>query len=142
MVEGEDMANLQPGLTGEARRRVEATDTATALGSGSEAVFATPAMVALMEEAAVAAVARHLGVEETTVGVQLEVRHVAATPVGMEVWSSATLIDVEGRHLTFEVAAYDEVEQIGTGTHRRAVVDRARFLARTEHKGRGDKREG
>jgi predicted thioesterase len=130
------MADLQPGLMGEARRQVDTSNTALALGSGSEAVFATPAMVALMEEAAVAAVAPHLSAGETTVGIQLEIRHVAATPIGLQVWANAHLIAVHGRNLTFEVTAYDEVEPIGMGTHRRTVVDRARFMARVERKGR------
>jgi fluoroacetyl-CoA thioesterase len=122
---------LRSGLCGEASVVVDETNTAQALGSGSVPVFATPAMAALIEAAAVQAVAEVLNEEQTTVGVYLDLQHLAATPVGLTVRAEAKLVNVEGRRLTFRVTAYDEVEQIGIGSHQRMLVDTDRFLART-----------
>lgn len=102
-----------------------------ALGSGDVPVFATPALAGLMEAAAVDALLDALDAEQTTVGVQLELQHLAATPVGMTVRAEARLMTVEGRRLTFRVSATDEVEQIGVGMHQRVIVDRDRFMSRT-----------
>jgi predicted thioesterase len=125
---------LRSGLCGEASVVVDDTNTAEALGSGSVPVFATPAMAALVEAAAVQAVAEHLGEDQTTVGVYLDLQHLAATPVGLTVRAEAKLVQVEGRRLTFRVTAYDDVEQIGIGSHQRMLVDTQRFLSRTESK--------
>lgn len=125
---------LRSGLNGEATAVVNAYNTAIALGSGSVPVFATPAMAALVEEAAVKAVADVLGEDQTTVGVYLELQHLAATPLGLTVRAEAKLVNVEGRRLTFRVTAYDDVEQIGIGSHQRMLVDTSRFLARTQTK--------
>jgi predicted thioesterase len=125
---------LRSGLCGEATVVVDNTNTAEALGSGSVQVFATPAMAALVEAAAVQAVAEHLGEDQTTVGVYLDLQHLAATPVGLTVRAEAKLVQVEGRRLTFRVTAYDDVEQIGIGSHQRMLVDTQRFLSRTESK--------
>lgn len=123
------MSLLQPGLRGAAETVVGSDNTALAMGSGLVPVFATPAVVALVERAAVVAVASVLAPGQTTVGVHVDLRHLAATPVGMAVRGEAELIAVEGRRLTFAVAAYDQVEKIAEGTHQRVVVDEARFLA-------------
>ncbi|MCS6843078.1 MAG: thioesterase family protein [Caldilineales bacterium] len=123
------MSSLQPGLHGVAEAVVSEATTAQAMGSGLVPVFATPAVVALVERAAVAAVGPALAPGQTTVGVHVDLRHLAATPVGMAVRGEATLTAVEGRRLTFAVAAYDEVEKIAEGTHQRVLVDEARFMA-------------
>lgn len=125
---------LRSGLTGEATTVVDERNTAAAMGSGSVPVFATPAMAALMEAAAVNALAGVLSDNQTTVGVTLDVQHLAATPIGLGVRAEARLATVEGHRLTFRVAAFDDVEQIGVGTHQRIVVDTRRFVSRTQAK--------
>jgi fluoroacetyl-CoA thioesterase len=118
------------GLRGQATVRVTGDRTAQALGSGDLAVFATPAMVALMEAAAVQALSGSLAEGETTVGTRIEVSHLAATPVGMEVRAEAELTAVEGRKLIFTIAAHDQQQKIGEGLHQRMIVARDRFLAK------------
>ncbi len=125
---------LSPNLTGTASTTVDHTNTAASLGSGLVLVFGTPALVALLELAAVHAVANSLPPGSTSVGTLVDVRHLAATPMGMSVRAQATLTAVEGRRLTFAVEAYDEVEKVGEGTHTRVVVDAERFVQRTETK--------
>lgn len=125
---------LRSGLNGEASTLVDDHNTAQAIGSGSVPVFATPAMAALVEAAAVNAVAEVLGEDQTTVGVSLDLQHLAATPIGMTVRAEAKLVNVEGRRLTFRVTAYDDIEQIGIGSHQRMLVETSRFLARTQKK--------
>jgi fluoroacetyl-CoA thioesterase len=128
------MDTIEPGLEGTATRHVGQEHSAVALASGDVLVFATPMLVALVEEAAVAAVQPHLPAGQTTVGTWLEISHVAATPVGMTVRATAVLEAAEGRTLTFAVAAWDEREKIGEGRHRRAIVVRDRFMARVNAK--------
>ena len=128
-------SDLSVGLTGEATTVVTSDLTAIALGSGDVAVYGTPALIALLEAAAVDAVAGHLDPDATSVGVHLDVRHLAATPVGMTVRATATLIEVAGRKLTFTLEARDEAELIASGSHQRVVVDRARFVTGVENKG-------
>ena len=125
---------LPPHITGAASTVVTEANTAQALGSGSEPVYATPALVALLEQAAVNALAPHLPPGMTTVGVRIDVQHLAATPVGMDVQAQATLAGQEGRTLFFDVAARDGVEQIAQGVHQRVLVDQQRFLARANAK--------
>jgi predicted thioesterase len=117
-------------LRGQAARQVTADLTAERLGSGDVPVFGTPALVALLEAAAVNALAGHLSPGETTVGTRLEVAHLAATPVGAEVRAEAELIAVEGRKLTFAAKAFDHRAQIGECRHQRLIVPRDAFLAR------------
>ncbi len=128
------MAELKVGLVGEVRRVVEDRHTARHLGSGNVSVLATPIMVALMEEAAIAAVDPLLPEGQQTVGIHLDVKHLAPTPVGMEVVARAELTDIDGRILTFRVTAEDENEQVGEGTHKRAIIDLARFQGRIAKK--------
>lgn len=125
---------LRPGLVGEARLRVEEANTASHLGSGQVPVLATPEMIRLMEQASVAAVDPLLPEGSRTVGVHVDVKHIAATPVGLEVTARAELVEVEGRRLTFRVEASDERERIGEGTHQRVIIDLARFQARVHEK--------
>ncbi len=127
---------LNIGLKGRAETTVTPDNTAQAVGSGLVPVFATPYMIALMENAAVNAVQAALAPDEGTVGTRLDVTHDAATPIGLKVWAEAELTAVEGRKLTFAVAAYDEREQIGGGTHERFIIKPEKFLARAQAKGK------
>ena len=128
------MAAIAPGLVGEASLIVEETHTAKHLGSGGVEVLATPVMIALMEDAARSSVDSELDQGQLSVGVNLNVSHLAATPVGMRVTARSELLAVEGRRLTFKVEAYDEREKIGEGTHVRAIINLERFLARLDAK--------
>ena len=119
---------VEIGMKGEVQSFVEREDTAAEVGSGSLLVYATPCMVALMEGAACEAIAAALGENETTVGTELSIQHLSATPVGMDVRAEATVTAVDGRVISFEVAAYDEAGPIGKGTHKRALVTTQRFL--------------
>ncbi len=125
---------LTPGLRGEARVVVREEDTARHLGSGNVAVLATPRMIALMEKASVKAVDHLLPPGQATVGSEIRVRHLAATPQGMEVTVRSELVEVEGRRLTFKVEAFDEREKIGKGTHIRFVIDLDRFREKVKAK--------
>lgn len=125
---------LHPGLSGAARVEVTPANTAQAVGSGLVPVYATPALVALVEQAAVNALAGALPPGSTSVGTRIDLRHTAATPVGMTVVATATLTAVEGRLLRFVVTASDAVEAVAEGSHERMMVDQARFLARVAAK--------
>ena len=111
---------------------VNNNNTAKALGSGDMDVFATPAMVALMENAAMNAVAPHLEEGQTTVGTQISTSHIKASALGATITATATLTAIEGRKLTFAVTAHDGDNIIGEGTHTRFIVDRERFLAKVK----------
>jgi len=116
------------GMKGEAWTEVEKEDTAQIVGSGSLLVYATPCMVALMEGAACEAIAEALGEDQTTVGIALNIEHISATPVGLEVHAEAEVTAVEGKVITFEVKAFDEVGEIGHGSHKRVIVNSQKFL--------------
>lgn len=122
------MNELPIGLKGQAETTVNEQNTAAAMGSGLLPVFATPAMLALMENAAATSVQPFLGEGEGTVGTRLEVSHLAATPIGLAVWAESELVAVDRRKLTFNVRAWGGEELIGEGTHQRFVIDNARFL--------------
>ena len=124
------MPELKPGLTGTAETVVRETNTALAMGSGSLHVFATPSMIALMEQAACNAVACCLDEESTSVGTFVNITHDAATGMGKKVTAKATLTAVEGRKLVFEITAADEDKQIGKGTHERFIVNKEKFMAK------------
>lgn len=119
------------GMHGEASTLVEREDTALEVGSGSLLVYATPCMVALMEGAACEAIMPALDEGKTSVGIELTVKHIAATPVGMEVRAEANVTAVKKNIVTLEVAAYDERGKIGQGVHKRAVVTAQKFLDTT-----------
>lgn len=124
------LQELKPGLTGTAETVVRETNTALAMGSGSLHVFATPSMIALMEQAACNAVAACLDEESTSVGTLVNITHDAATGMGKAVTATATLTAVEGRKLVFEITAADEDKQIGKGTHERFIVNKEKFMAK------------
>lgn len=124
------LQELKPGLTGTAETVVRETNTALAMGSGSLHVFATPSMIALMEQAACNAVAACLDDESTSVGTLVNITHNAATGTGKAVTATATLVEVQGRKLVFEVTAADEDKQIGKGTHERFIVNKEKFMAK------------
>ena len=126
--------SIEVGMKGRAGTVVTRDNTAQAVGSGLVPVFATPCMIALMENAAVNAVRAGLAPDEDTVGTRLDVTHDAATPIGMKVWAEAEVTAVEGRKLIFAVAAYDEAEKIGGGTHERFIIKTERFLAKAQGK--------
>ena len=116
------------GMKGETASFVEREDTALEVGSGSLLVYATPCMVALMEGAACEAIAPAIPEDKSTVGTMLNISHLAATPVGMQVRAEAEVIEVEGNTITFQVNAYDEAGKIGEGTHKRVIITTQRFL--------------
>ena len=120
-----------PGKKGQAKIRVCQENTAVFLKSGRLEVFATPAMVALMEEASVSAVSAFLDEGVETVGTKISVSHLSATPVGIWVTAFATLEEVDGRRLVFSVEAFDEKGKIGYGTHERMLVDSLKVMQKT-----------
>ena len=119
------------GMKGEVFTQVEREDTAKEVGSGDLLVYATPCMVALMEGAACEALEGILPEEKTTVGCELNLKHLAATPVGMEVRAEAEVTAVEGNIISFTITAYDEAGKIGEAQHKRAVVTTQKFLDKT-----------
>ena len=121
---------LEKGMSAQSRTTVAEALTAAAMGSGDLPVYATPAMVALMENAAMTAVAEALPEGCTTVGAEMNVAHIKPSAVGAEVVATAVLTAVEGRRLTFNVGARDAEGMIGEGTHVRDGVDRTKFMAR------------
>ncbi len=132
------MAKLEPGLVAESSLVVQAKHTASHLGTGSNGVdvLATPIMIGLMEDAARHLVDPQLDPGQMSVGVNLNITHLAATPIGMRVTARAELVAVAGRWLTFKVEAHDEKEKVGEGTHTRAIINLERFMAKTKEKAR------
>ena len=122
------------GMKGEVSTTVEREDTAYEVGSGSFLVYATPCMVALMEGAACEAIAAAMDEDKTSVGTELNISHLSATPVGLEVRAEAEVTAVDGNSITFNIVAYDEKGKIGEGTHKRYVVTSQRFLDKTYSK--------
>jgi len=129
-----DLAKIRPGLTGSAELVTGVEHTAPSIGSGMVPVLATPVMINLIEAAALAAVEHLLPSGHQSLGIHLDVSHRAATPIGMRVRATAELVAVDGRTLTFRVNAKDERELIGDGSHRRVVVNVARFDQRVQKK--------
>jgi len=129
-----DLAKLTPGLQGHAEIVVGEQHTAPRIGSGRVRVLATPVMINLMEAAALDAVENLIPAGHQSLGTRLDVRHIAATPVGMRVRATAKLLAVDGRTLEFRVEAHDERDLIGDGLHTRLVVNVARFDQRVQAK--------
>jgi fluoroacetyl-CoA thioesterase len=129
-----DLSKVTPGLKGSARLLVGAEHTAPSIGSGKVPVLATPVMINVIEAAALAAVEHLLPAGHQSLGIHLDVRHFAATPIGMHVVATAELMAVDGRTLSFRVEARDDKELIGSGSHQRVVVNVARFDERLQKK--------
>ncbi len=122
------------GLRGEASAFVDSSNTAKTMGSGELEVFATPSMIALMEKASTNALAEGMPEDSSSVGTMINVKHMAATPVGMEVTAKAELVEVDGKRLVFSVEAFDEKDKIGEGKHERFVISKERFMTKANGK--------
>lgn len=125
---------MQIGIIGKQTITVTEDKTAAVMGSGMLPVFATPAMIALMENTASNSVAGELEEGQGTVGTLIDVKHVAATPVGMEVTCETKLVEEDRKRLVFEVKAYDAAGVVGEGTHERFIIENEKFMARAEAK--------
>lgn len=125
---------LEPGIKNAIELTVTKDKCAGALGSGDLDVFATPAMIALMEETAWKSVAPYLQPGESTVGTALDVRHLAATPVGLKVRCETELTQVDRRRLVFSVKVYDPFGLVGEGTHERFVIQYEKFMKKVDEK--------
>ncbi|MCX8129891.1 MAG: thioesterase family protein [Clostridia bacterium] len=131
-----DKFGLDIGLKASIDMKVSGKDTAQAVGSGGIDVFSTPTMIALMEKAALSAVEPHLPAGYATVGTMVNIKHIAATPVEMEVNAVAELIAVDDKKLTFKIEAYDSMEKIGEGLHERYIVNTEKFRDKVYSKGK------
>lgn len=137
LTDGNERPGLAPGLRAEVRHTVTPADCADSIASGSVRVLSTPHLIALLEQAALTAVAPHLAPGETSVGTRVEVEHLDACPPGVEVVSEAELLRVEGRRLRFAVAVRAGEIVLGRGAHERVIVNRERFLSRLTERWRG-----
>jgi fluoroacetyl-CoA thioesterase len=131
-----ELKNLQPGAAREESFLVEEQHTAIQVGSGDSKVLATPWMIAFMERVSHRLLLEHLPQGASSVGVMVEVRHVAPSTVGGRIRVRVEVLKIEGSRVLFSVEAWDEQEQVGRGRHRRVIIDEARFLRRVEAKQR------
>lgn len=122
------------GIIGEAKDMVNENNIAKTLRSGELNVYATPSMIALMEEAAYKSIQSELGQEKGSVGTLMNVKHLSSTPVGMEVTAKSELIEIDRRRLVFKVEAFDEGGKIGEGIHERFIIDNEDFQKKTDNK--------
>lgn len=125
---------VETGIKGRREQTVMPEMSAARVGSGLVEVFATPMMVALIEQTCLESVLPHLEDGQGTVGTLVNVSHVAATPIGMRVWCESELVEVDRRRLVFSVKAYDECGLIGEGTHERFVIDTTKFMEKIKAK--------
>ena len=125
---------MEVGITGKQTVTVTEDKTAKVMGSGMLPVYATPSMSALMENTAAVSVADELEDGQGTVGTLINVKHLSATPVGMEVTCETKLVEIDRKRLVFEVKAYDAAGVIGEGTHERFIIDNEKFMAKAEGK--------
>ncbi len=125
---------LEKGLKGRQEMTVAAQDTAKALGSGELNVFATPALIALIEKTAWQSIASELPEGTGSVGTKLAISHLSATPVGMKVWCETELIEIDRRRLVFQAEVFDEAGKIGEGTHERFLVQNQSFFQKAQEK--------
>ena len=123
---------LEKGIKGHGEELVTMELTASHIGSGTLRVLATPMMIALMEKTSRISVKPYLEEGEETVGIHVNVSHVASTPIGKKVWCDTELIEIDRRRLVFKVAVYNDNGLVGEGTHERFVIDVARFKAKNE----------
>lgn len=128
------MKSLEVGISGKKKLVVTEAMTAKEMGSGELPVYATPSMIALMENTAYESISDYLEEGQGTVGTLLNVKHLSATPVGMEVTCESKLIEIDKKRLVFEVKAFDEKGCIGEGTHERFIIDNQKFLDKAESK--------
>ncbi len=128
------MKKLEIGITGTSELTVRTENLAINVGSGSLEVFSTPDMIMLMEKAACSCIAEFLEGDETTVGTEMNVKHISATPNNMKVCAEAELTEINGRELIFTVKAYDEAGDIGEGIHKRFLVYGEKFTAKANSK--------
>ncbi len=126
------MSELKLGMVFETKKIVEEADTAAKFGSGGVYVFATPMMIGIMENASMNCVQEALEAGQGTVGIHLDVKHLAATPMGMEVRAVAELIEIDGKKLRFKVEAFDEDKKIGEGTHDRFIINVEKFMSKLQ----------
>ncbi len=136
------MDAVKAGLKGRVDLTVGDEHTAPSVGSGAIHVLATPVMINLMEAAALDAAEHLMPKGHQSLGIHVDISHVAATPVGMKVRATAEVTAVEGNRIRFRVEAHDEVEMIGEGTHERVVVNVARFDTRVRKKAESRKKTG
>jgi fluoroacetyl-CoA thioesterase len=120
---------VAPGLVGSVEHRVDERSTALSMVSGTVPVLGTPELVRLMEAAAVTALEGRLPADSTTVGVYIAAHHTAPTPIGLTVRVTATVTEVEGRRIRFNIVAHDDVEQVGHAVHERVIVNVERFMS-------------
>jgi fluoroacetyl-CoA thioesterase len=126
--------NLKTGLAGESQVKVSEENTALKYGSGTINVFATPAMIGLMEKASIEAVEKLLPEGFATVGTKIEVKHIAATPIGMNITAKAELLEIDNKKLKFSIEAYDDADKIGEGIHYRYIINLGDFMKKNEIK--------
>ncbi|EGD47754.1 thioesterase superfamily protein [Ruminiclostridium papyrosolvens DSM 2782] len=126
--------DLKVGITGSTEVLVSEANTAKTMGSGSLDVFATPAMIALMEKAASMTVQNYIDEDSSTVGTMINIKHIAATPIGMNVTAKAELVEIEGKRLVFSVEAFDGKDKIGEGQHERFIIKAEKFIAKANSK--------
>ncbi len=122
--------NALKGLHNSVTLVVEHKDTAAVYGSGALEVFATPAMIALMEKTCLESVADKIGEGNTTVGIAVNIKHLKASPVGSTIRCEAEIVDVDRRRLVFEVKCYEGETLVGEGIHERFVVDSEKFMSK------------
>ncbi|MBE7028272.1 MAG: thioesterase [Ruminococcaceae bacterium] len=128
---------MTAGITGKTVIKVDEEVSAKRAASGEMDVFGTPFMIALMERTADESVRPYLEDGCATVGTLVNVKHIAATPMGMEVYATSELIEVDGRRLVYKVYAYDETGLIGEGIHERFIIFKEKFMEKTNNKVRG-----
>lgn len=125
---------MQTGIKGHTEQIVDERVTADTVGSGLLSVFATPAMIALIEKTAWESIADEMEPGQGTVGTKVDVAHISATPIGMKVWCDTELVEVDNRRLVFSVTVYDEAGKIGEGTHERFIIYNDKFKAKAYEK--------
>ncbi|WP_294750403.1 thioesterase family protein [uncultured Ruminococcus sp.] len=128
------MKELELGITGTSELTVSDKNLAVNVGSGGLEVFSTPDMITLMEKAACSCISEYLENDETSVGTEINVKHISATPNKMKVCAEAELTEVNGRELVFSVKAYDEARDIGEGIHKRFIVYGEKFISKANSK--------
>ena len=128
------MQELKPGIRNKTEITINSQVSAKTCASGEMDVFATPMMIALMEQTADVSVRPYLAQGQATVGTKVDISHTSATPMGLKAWAESELLEVDGRRLIFSVHCYDEAGEIGFGTHERFIIDKERFMKKTRAK--------